>query len=479
MPNLNGDILYLIFKELEPNEVFRSCLLVNKAWCQIIIPTLWKDPWKYLKQRKQKLFLNVIISHLSDKTRNNLIQNIDSDFLKKSYKEPYFDYIRYCRNLNLIEIEKLINITSKKSSEIPNIRNTILNLFVNERTRFTHLNIPHNFKIELHLISGAERCFSELRSLRCNTGVSDKILTGLTGMCKSINELQLSIGEDKNSYEIIKLIENSEKLSNINLTNSHSKIDKPFCKVLENSLIKHVNSIQYFTISKLPVTNILLSPFVNLKCLELNDSNHNMSWNSLENLSLPLLQILKAKYVPIDALEKIIKNANKSLIEININDEYHDVNNNKKIIQAIYRNCSNLKYLKLLLWNDNIPELEKLLIECENLDVLYITFNFYDDINWYYLFNISTKFSPISLFKFKFHFTEEQEPDLESLKLFFKNWKIWKKRHPLLLQFPKMRNTRYINLMEKYKSKKIIKKYVNVSDENILEDFEWTRECFS
>ncbi|GET54013.1 hypothetical protein GLOIN_2v1870015 [Rhizophagus irregularis DAOM 181602=DAOM 197198] len=36
-----------------------SCLLVNKTWCEIIVPILWKNPWKYLEEdKKEKSQLN-------------------------------------------------------------------------------------------------------------------------------------------------------------------------------------------------------------------------------------------------------------------------------------------------------------------------------------------------------------------------------------------------------------------------------------
>ncbi|CAB4439491.1 unnamed protein product [Rhizophagus irregularis] len=476
MPNLNGDILYLIFKELELNEVFHSCSLVNKTWCRIIIPTLWKEPWKYIKRRKEKSFLSVIISHLSDKTRNDLIQKIDSDILKKSYKKPSLNYISYCRNLNLIEIERIINVLFEKQPDNSIIKNTIVELFINGNTKFTRLNIPHKFNIKLHLIPGAERCFSDLQFLKCNTSVDDKILTGLMRICKSIKEIQLSIEADNNKYGIIKLIENSEKLCNIDLTNNcnnHSKFDKPFCEALENSLTKHVNSLQCFTIHKYPITNI--SSFVNLKRLELNNRFHYMSWDCMKNLSLPLLQILKAEYVPTNVLENLIKNTNRSLIEININGGFINVNDNKIIIQVIYQNCPKLKYLKLLFRNDNIPELEKLLIKCKDLNGLYINFDIDDErISWIYLFNILTISSPNNLFKFKF-FRFNEEPSSAFLELFFENWK---GRHPILLHLPKINIIGYINSLKKYQSEGIIKEYDIISDETTFEDFEWTRKCF-
>src|SRR6266536_605332 len=115
MFKLNRDVLYLIFKELQDTseKTLYSCLLVNKTWCEIIIPILWKDPWKFLKKdlghRKKKLLLNVLLFHLSDELRNDLNQHFS--FLTNSYQKPLFDYISFCRHLNLNEIQRIIITT--------------------------------------------------------------------------------------------------------------------------------------------------------------------------------------------------------------------------------------------------------------------------------------------------------------------------------------------------------------------------------
>ena len=88
MSKLNSDVLYLIFKELQDDKkTFLSCLTVNKIWCETIIPILWRNPWKYLKGKK--LLLNVIISCLSDESRNNLMSQ-GVDLLTNPYQRPLF-----------------------------------------------------------------------------------------------------------------------------------------------------------------------------------------------------------------------------------------------------------------------------------------------------------------------------------------------------------------------------------------------------
>jgi hypothetical protein len=48
---LSIDILSMIFEELEKEiSTLYSCILVNREWCQIGIPILWKNPWKIFNE---------------------------------------------------------------------------------------------------------------------------------------------------------------------------------------------------------------------------------------------------------------------------------------------------------------------------------------------------------------------------------------------------------------------------------------------
>ncbi|RIA92241.1 hypothetical protein C1645_820926 [Glomus cerebriforme] len=473
---LNQDVLYLIFfEELQDDrKTLYSCLSVNKTWCEIIVPIIWKDPWKFLKEENEKLLLTIIISHLSDESRNNLSQGVD--FLTHQYKKPLFDYISFCRHLNFNEIGRIIDTYILLEERRVSIKNDIINIFINENTRFTHLYIPHRFDNQIHLIPGAEQCFSDLQFLCCKTGTNEKVLVGLTKICKSIKELELSIGVFNNNYGIVKLIENQKRLYNIRFMTRDQYTDETFCINLENSLIKHANTIEYFKITR-PLNTNILSSFINLKRLELvgKFKFRNITWNCLNNLFLPYLQSLKASFVPIDDLTNLIENTSGNLIEIKIDRTSHNEINNKRIIQIIYQNCPKLKYLKLLIRNTSSLELEKLLINCKCLNGLYfIISDLVDTFNWDNLFEMLTKLSPTSLFKFKFSYYYKQI-DSESLKLFFNNWK---GRHPMLLQMISRRNAtnieKYFDLIEKFKAEGIIKKYdYNTWYENAFEDFEW------
>ena len=210
MFKLNRDVLYLIFKKLQNDKkTLFSCLTVNKTWCEIIIPILWRDPWKCLEGKESLVLLKVIISHLSDESRDNL-KGQGVDFLINPYQRPLFDYISFCRHLNLNNLNEMFNVIEHLDA-FSIIKKEIFNLFVNENTRLSHLYIPHQFDYQMHLIPGVKHCFSELEFLSCNTtSINDNALIGLTEICKSIKELELIIEEDKNNYGIIKLYLNKK-----------------------------------------------------------------------------------------------------------------------------------------------------------------------------------------------------------------------------------------------------------------------------
>ncbi|GBB91193.1 hypothetical protein RclHR1_18370003 [Rhizophagus clarus] len=138
--------------------------------------------------------------------------------------------------------------------------------------------------------------------------------------------------------------------------------------------------------------------------------------------------------VSIRPLARLIENTNGKLTEITIHYTTYDRDdityndNNNIIIQNICKKCPILEYLKLPLIARYVLELEKLLINCQYLKGLHIIIMI-DDIG--NLFKILARSSPNSLFKFKFDLFY-QEVEIESLKLFFDNWK---GRHPMWLQF--------------------------------------------
>ncbi|RGB26755.1 hypothetical protein C1646_770031 [Rhizophagus diaphanus] len=450
MSKLNKDILYLIFEELQDDtKTLYSSLSVNKTWCELIVPILWRNPWKFLTNKSEILLINVIISHLSDESKNNLfIQN--NDLLKVLFQKLLFNYISFCRHLNLSSISWIIYFIERNYSQsnISVIKNEILNLFINENTRYTHLYIPQRFDYQIHLIPGAKHCFSEIVFLSCNTSnrVTGNVLIGLAEICQSIKELELSIESSNNNYEIIKLIDASKKLINVRLKTSGTGI--VLCT---------------YPIRNTPLATGILSSLVNLKRLELYTINRNikLKFNSLEDntISLPSLQILKTDISQTSTLRNLIVNTNGNLTKISIDNIIRSKTDNENIIMAIYQNCPNLMFLKLVFIIENILKLENLLIKCQFLNGFY--FHILNLIGLDKLFEMLTRSSPTSLFKFKFDIISRELITPEFFKLFINNW------HPMLLQISPYGCTDLID-------SEVIKRFDYLrSNWSSSEDFEW------
>ena len=67
MPQLITDCLYLIFKELNSEEIYSvknlyPCLFVNRLWCENVIHMIWADPFGYIGHTKQQSLYNLLIS---------------------------------------------------------------------------------------------------------------------------------------------------------------------------------------------------------------------------------------------------------------------------------------------------------------------------------------------------------------------------------------------------------------------------------
>jgi hypothetical protein len=345
------------------------------------------------------------------------------------------------------------------------IKNEVFNLFINKNAEYTHLSIGDYY--DYHLIPD---CISKIKFLRCNGRVNDNNLAILTKVCKSIKELQLYLYKSGNNYGFYRLIVNQESLFSISFLNTYSTNDWLFRKIIEKSLVKHANTIKYFSICGQLKTQILTS-LVNLKTLVL-DGNHwldSFRWKCIENVSLPSLQHLYFNTINTESLKRLLKNSGGKLTKIEICDsiefsqnfiEFVDVVSNKEIIQAIYQNCSNLKSLELFYKDVNILEFELLLINCQYLRSLKLNIFFEGEfINWDNLLSILAISSPPNLLKFRFYCPVDK-PKLKSLKLFFDNWE---GRNPMTLIISTERNFTHKNqlydLISGYKEKGVIKSF--------------------
>ncbi|CAG8687972.1 hypothetical protein GLOIN_2v1780470 [Rhizophagus irregularis DAOM 181602=DAOM 197198] len=408
---MNKDIIFLILKELQDDrKSLYSCLLANKIWCETTVPFLWKLAGRYKPTKNaMEILFNVILSHLSEESKNILKVQVIDLFIKV-YKRPSFNYIYYWRYLNLYLLEFMIHSKKVEEFKITIMRNEILKLFINKNTKFIGLYIPQNFSYPIHLIFGAEYCLSTIEYLSCDANTNQSILKGLSKICKSIKKLRFDIIQD---FKMVELIKAQKNLNDIYMSCYSYLRDELYCNNLEESLIKNSDTIQYLRIDWTPITQTL------------SLLTHMINPDPSAHLGAPIFSLLRERQVSFKILKSLIENTKGNLTEISI--YYYDKNDNRMLIKSIYQNCPLLRYLKLLIHNDIISELEMLLTNCQYLNglVIIILENGFD---WNNLFKILIRSSPTSLFKFKF---SSYGLKLESLKLLLDSWK---GRHPMLLQ---------------------------------------------
>ncbi|GBC05209.1 hypothetical protein RclHR1_00610021 [Rhizophagus clarus] len=479
MTYLNKDILILIFEELEnDSKSLYSCLLVNRTWCELVVPILWRNPYISSNNPKIVSLFNVILLYLSEESRDALKnQGINNLITEKVYERPLFNYIYFWKYLELSFLESLISSKEFEKLKIAIIRNEILRIFINKNTKLIHLCVPYYYDYQLQQLPGAESCLSELEFLYCHTKNDQNILEGLARICRSIKKLFVGIENDDSG--IIKLIEAQKNLKEVKFISIIDNIS--FHKSLEESLTKHANTIRYLKIGWTPITKFL-SYLTNLLKFEIYFIDDFIKWNNLnyyENLSMPVLKILRLIRIPSDLLINLIKNTKETLTEISV---FCD---NSTIIQAIYQNCPNLRYLKLTIFANfitPIPEFENLLTNCQLLNGLVVETEDDDnnEFSWDELFIILSKSSPNSLFKFKFGFGTIK---LKEIKLFFDNWK---DKVPILLIvyigfcYYQMEKKQQIEaIIKEYQEKGIIRKYSLGHQSSTYihnDDFEWIYE---
>jgi hypothetical protein len=238
MSKLNGDILYHIFQDL--NDLNKSkryrkslfpCLLVNKLWCEIMIPILWSYPYKYVN--KKELLFNIIISHLSD---NSIKLLKDKNIIKSNFQKQnlLFNYIRFCKyynNIHEIFPNKII------------LKEEIYKLFISECSSYIKSLSMDMLNYPIYQYPGANISLSNLYELNCNIK-DQKFYHELAQICRSIEKIYNDIYElDINVLAgLAELIENQNQIKYIYINEDCE------CKRIAQALEKHANSIPFLNV---------------------------------------------------------------------------------------------------------------------------------------------------------------------------------------------------------------------------------------
>src|SRR4051794_7325501 len=92
MSQLPADCLNEIFEYLEKDKAtLRSCLLVNRLWCEVSVRVLWRSIRNY----------NTLIACLPDESKEILSKN---GIIISTSKTPMFNYASFCKVLSVYQV---------------------------------------------------------------------------------------------------------------------------------------------------------------------------------------------------------------------------------------------------------------------------------------------------------------------------------------------------------------------------------------
>src|ERR1051326_3875624 len=124
MSRLSADCLNEIFEYLEDDKVtLRSCLLVNRLWCEVSVRILWRKIRNY----------NTLIACLPNDSKDILFKN-GIITLTLASKSPMFNYASFCKVLSVYRVYKKIvqlleNQQSGSSQNLNNVYVVIREIF--------------------------------------------------------------------------------------------------------------------------------------------------------------------------------------------------------------------------------------------------------------------------------------------------------------------------------------------------------------
>ena len=105
LPSLPNECLIDVLSLLDRKSLYK-CLFVNRRYCKLSIPIIWRDPFSSICCEKSSLIINTLLACLDEDEISSLIPcaiNINN-------QSPLFEYGRFVRKINHTRFVKLIEI---------------------------------------------------------------------------------------------------------------------------------------------------------------------------------------------------------------------------------------------------------------------------------------------------------------------------------------------------------------------------------
>jgi hypothetical protein len=482
MSKLNKDILFLIFGELQDDsKSLFSCLMVNRLWCETVIPILWRNPWCYdIDYSKKNYLFEIVASYLSDKMKRALVR-LGCKLPSFSHQSLLFDYLSFCRS---IDVHTTSIITAGFSSDFNNcyLQQEFYNFFMKKFPEVKYLNL-NSISYQIFDFSEEGLRFESLCELVCYTTVESSYFYELA--CISQHIQKLIIYNDVNTkvnLEIVKLIEVQKNLKYFEWVDDFysSRVDHKEILLALEKKADTINHLKLFFQGFDHTLQEVLPKLHKLKTL-INNNCRYFNEEKLKKCIYHDLETFKIDHYDLKAASFIIGNSGGYLRKILIDYHYSYYNNYNYfsdhsliLIIKIHENCPLIEYLTLAFppSENHFIELEKLLKASKNLKLLLLGVFDYDSVYKKKILKYSEKLLKIlissTLTKLKeIRFCGDFEFSLKAMEEFLRQWEgcdlsilasnlIYEKR-------------KYAKLIKKYKKNRVIKDFICDSFSSIVD----------
>ncbi|RIA81234.1 hypothetical protein C1645_837329 [Glomus cerebriforme] len=479
MSKLYADILFLLFKELQyDSKSLFSCLLVNRLWCETVVPILWRNPWRYNINYKNKSYLFAIIAFYLPIDIKEFLSSQGINFPPISYQYLLFDYLSFCKSININIIESIIPIGSSINYNQFLLQQEFYNLLIINCPKLKYLDIQ-SIKHQIFCFPGAKACLETLCELDCNTSIDPVHFYGLASICQNIQKLVIINDIIKVNNGIAKLIEVQGNLKSFEWKDDFEEdyilgdLYKESLLALEKKAdnLDHLKIFfQYVEEFEHTLLEEVLPKLYKSRTLIIND---NIYFDQFKMLVYQNIEILYIDYITINSASNIIENSGGLLKEILLFKffEYYDFEesfneDSINFMNKIIKHCPLIEYLTLAFspTKKHFDEFEKLLKVCQNLtSLLLFIFNFDEKEtseknleNGAELLKVLIRSAPTNLREIKFF--EDFRFSLQALGEFLEKWK----GRPAFSIF----TTDYIYRREDYMN--LINKYINVGEKDFF-----------
>ncbi|GES86379.1 hypothetical protein GLOIN_2v1764020 [Rhizophagus clarus] len=427
--------------------------MVNRLWCETVIPVLWRDPWNYtINYRNKDSLYSIITSYLS----NDIKEFLTKSGIKISSQSLAFDYLSFCKSIDVKTIDNIISVGSSPSEYNQFLlQEEIYNFLLKKCSEIKRLNIRGTY--EIVYLPESRISLKSLCELTCDTSIDPKYYYRISHICQQIQRIIINNNNLEANHGVTKLIEFQKNLKYFKWIDDFN--DDDYMELLEdpyeeifNMLEKHANTLNHleiilqfdygyptdyyniYDIYDYTFVQYLLLKLHNLKIIEINSPiflNNDDFNEKLKMVTYRDLEILEIDYIDICQITYLIKNS-FYLRELRIYDFNWDydrfINDSLNFIKIICENCFLIEYLSIPVFpllESHFIEFGKLLKKCQKLRSLQFKEAYYEEENELEygerLLNALVKDASTNLREIGFSY--DIEFSLKSLEIFFEKWK--------------------------------------------------------